>query len=117
MPPPTSWWEDLYRTRDVSELPWYTPALDVDLGAALATHAKPGSRILDLGTGPGTQAIALAKRGFVVLAYDPPGQGERLELTHRAQSRDALARGALRAAAWLERQPPGLYSMRQVLGL
>jgi 4-hydroxy-tetrahydrodipicolinate reductase len=45
------------------------------------------------------------------------GQGERLELIHRAQSRDALARGALRAAAWLERQPPGLYSMREVLGL
>ncbi|MCL5044187.1 MAG: 4-hydroxy-tetrahydrodipicolinate reductase, partial [Deltaproteobacteria bacterium] len=32
-------------------------------------------------------------------------------------SREALARGALRAAAWLERQPPGLYSMRDVLGL
>jgi 4-hydroxy-tetrahydrodipicolinate reductase len=45
------------------------------------------------------------------------GQGERLELTHRAQSRESLARGALRAAAWLERQKPGLYSMRGVLGL
>lgn len=45
------------------------------------------------------------------------GQGERLELTHRAQSRDSLARGALRAAEWLERQKPGLYSMREVLGL
>ncbi len=45
------------------------------------------------------------------------GQGERLELIHRAQSRDSLARGALRAAAWLERQPAGLYSMRDVLGL
>ncbi len=45
------------------------------------------------------------------------GQGERLELTHRSQSRDSLARGALRAAAWLEKQPPGLYSMRDVLGL
>jgi 4-hydroxy-tetrahydrodipicolinate reductase len=45
------------------------------------------------------------------------GQGERLELTHRAQSRDSLARGALRAAVWLEGQPPGLYSMRDVLGL
>jgi len=45
------------------------------------------------------------------------GTGERLELTHRAQSRDALASGALRAAAWLERQRPGLYSMRDVLGL
>ncbi|MGO9451874.1 MAG: 4-hydroxy-tetrahydrodipicolinate reductase [Candidatus Binataceae bacterium] len=45
------------------------------------------------------------------------GQGERLELTHRAQSRDSLARGALRAAVWLEKQKPGLYSMRDVLGL
>ena len=45
------------------------------------------------------------------------GQGERLELIHRSQSRDSLARGALRAAAWLEKQPPGLYSMRDVLGL
>ncbi len=45
------------------------------------------------------------------------GPGERLELTHRAQSRESLARGALRAAAWLEKQRPGLYSMRDVLGL
>jgi len=45
------------------------------------------------------------------------GQGERLELTHRAQSRESLARGALRAAAWVERQKPGVYSMRDVLGL
>ncbi len=45
------------------------------------------------------------------------GQGERLELIHRAQSRDSLARGAIRAAAWLEKQKPGLYSMRDVLGL
>jgi 4-hydroxy-tetrahydrodipicolinate reductase len=45
------------------------------------------------------------------------GQGERLELTHRSQSRESLARGALRAAAWIEQRPPGLYSMRDVLGL
>jgi 4-hydroxy-tetrahydrodipicolinate reductase len=45
------------------------------------------------------------------------GQGERLELTHRAQSREALARGALRAATWVGNQSPGLYSMRDVLGL
>jgi 4-hydroxy-tetrahydrodipicolinate reductase len=45
------------------------------------------------------------------------GQGERLELIHRAQSRDSLARGALRAATWLEHEKPGLYSMRDVLGL
>lgn len=45
------------------------------------------------------------------------GQGERLELIHRAQSRESLARGALHAAAWLEHQRPGVYSMRDVLGL
>jgi 4-hydroxy-tetrahydrodipicolinate reductase len=45
------------------------------------------------------------------------GQGERLELIHRAQSRESLARGALRAAEWIEHRPAGLYSMRDVLGL
>jgi 4-hydroxy-tetrahydrodipicolinate reductase len=45
------------------------------------------------------------------------GAGERLELTHRAQSRECLARGALRAALWLPSQPVGVYTMRDVLGL
>jgi 4-hydroxy-tetrahydrodipicolinate reductase len=45
------------------------------------------------------------------------GAGERLELIHRTQSREALARGALRAARWLATQPNGLYSMADVLGL
>jgi len=45
------------------------------------------------------------------------GPGERLELTHRAASREIFARGALRAAEWIVSQPPGLYSMLNVLGL
>ena len=45
------------------------------------------------------------------------GSGERLELIHRSQSRECLARGALRAALWVAHQPPGLYTMRDVLGL
>jgi 4-hydroxy-tetrahydrodipicolinate reductase len=45
------------------------------------------------------------------------GFGERLELTHRAQSRECLARGAVRAALWLPQQQPGLYAMKDVLGL
>src|SRR6266436_5165230 len=45
------------------------------------------------------------------------GPGERLELTHRAASREIFARGALRAAKWIVGQPPGLYSMQNVLGL
>jgi 4-hydroxy-tetrahydrodipicolinate reductase len=43
--------------------------------------------------------------------------GERLELTHRAQSRDTFARGALRATRWIAGRGPGLYSMHDVLGI
>ncbi len=45
------------------------------------------------------------------------GRGERLELTHRAASREIFARGALRAAGWVIGKPAGLYSMQDVLGL
>jgi 4-hydroxy-tetrahydrodipicolinate reductase len=45
------------------------------------------------------------------------GPGERLELTHRAASREIFARGALRAAHWIMGKPPALYSMQDVLGL
>jgi 4-hydroxy-tetrahydrodipicolinate reductase len=45
------------------------------------------------------------------------GPGERLELTHRAGSREIFARGALRAAEWVVGKPAGLYSMQDVLGL
>lgn len=45
------------------------------------------------------------------------GPGERIEITHRAHTRDTFARGALRAAEWVVHQPPGLYSMANVLGL
>ena len=45
------------------------------------------------------------------------GAGERLELIHRAHSRDNFAKGALRAACWVVDQEPGLYDMQDVLGL
>ena len=45
------------------------------------------------------------------------GMGERIEITHRAQSRDNFAWGALRAARWVLDQQPGVYSMLDVLGL
>ena len=45
------------------------------------------------------------------------GSGERLELTHRAASRETFANGALRAAQWAVQQTPGLYNMQNVLGL
>ncbi len=43
--------------------------------------------------------------------------GERVELTHKASSRDTFAKGALRAAKWAAEQPAGLYDMQDVLGL
>jgi 4-hydroxy-tetrahydrodipicolinate reductase len=46
----------------------------------------------------------------------PSADGERLELTHRATSRDNFARGAVRAARWVAGKPPGLYDMQDVLG-
>ncbi len=45
------------------------------------------------------------------------GTGERLELIHRAQSRDCFAQGALQAARWLKSRSDGLYDMQDVLGL
>lgn len=45
------------------------------------------------------------------------GPGERLELRHQLHSRDTLARGAVRAAAWIHGQKPGCYGMADVLGL
>ena len=45
------------------------------------------------------------------------GEGERIELTHRAAGRANFAAGALRAARWVVQRPPGLYDMQDVLGL
>ncbi|MED5454635.1 MAG: 4-hydroxy-tetrahydrodipicolinate reductase [Verrucomicrobiota bacterium] len=45
------------------------------------------------------------------------GNGERLELSHKAASRNTFANGALRAAIWACGQSPGLYNMEDVLGL
>ena len=49
----------------------------------------------------------------VIFAAD----GERVELTHKASSRDTFAQGALRAAQWVVGRPPGIYTMQDVLGL
>ncbi|MFQ3578128.1 MAG: 4-hydroxy-tetrahydrodipicolinate reductase [Verrucomicrobiia bacterium] len=49
----------------------------------------------------------------VIFAAD----GERLEVTHKASSRETFARGALRAALWVTARDPGLYDMQDVLGL
>ncbi len=45
------------------------------------------------------------------------GFGERIEITHRATSRDIFAKGAIEASKWIKGKPPGMYSMFDVLGL
>ena len=44
------------------------------------------------------------------------GTGERLEITHRAQSRDAFVNGVIRAVRWIQGKPSGVYSMDDVMG-
>ncbi len=45
------------------------------------------------------------------------GMGERIELSHRAMTRDMFSRGSVRAAKWIVGQQPGIYDMQDVLGL
>src|SRR5215510_12901813 len=63
-------WEELYQERDIESLPWFNPKLDNDLENALDELGLRGGSALDLGTGPGTQAIQLTRRGFTVTATD-----------------------------------------------
>jgi 4-hydroxy-tetrahydrodipicolinate reductase len=96
------------------------------LGEAVASER--GTTLADcgrLGRGPddppparGEIGIASLRLGDVVGEHTVSfaGPGERIELTHRATSRDVFAIGALRAAQWLAGRSPGLYSMGDVLG-
>jgi 4-hydroxy-tetrahydrodipicolinate reductase len=82
----------------------------------LVRHGRAG----DVGARPKKEIGMHALRGGDVVGDHTvvfAGAGERLELTHKASSRDTFASGALRAAAWVSRQKPGLYSMQDVLNL
>ncbi len=68
---------------------------------------------------PGAIGFAVRRGGDVVGEHTASfyGAGERIELSHMATDRRLFATGALTAARWLSKQPAGLYSMRDVLGL
>ncbi len=68
---------------------------------------------------PDTIGFATVRGGDIVGDHTLlfAGIGERIELTHKAGSRATFAQGALRAAKWLHGKGPGLYDMRDVLGL
>ena len=70
-------WEALYREQDVETMPWFTPTLDFDFAAVLKSLKIRSGHVLDLGTGPGTQAIGLAELGLDVVASDISGSAVR----------------------------------------
>src|ERR671922_1812476 len=63
-------WDNLYSSQNVETMPWYNENLDLDLEEELEKRKISKGRILDLGTGPATQAIQLAKRGLEVTGSD-----------------------------------------------
>lgn len=88
-------------------------------GIDLATNSERGRDGMTGARARGAIGFASLRGGSVagdhsiIFASDH----ERIELTHRAESREIFARGAVRAAAWLVRQEPGRYRMEQVLDL
>jgi ubiquinone/menaquinone biosynthesis C-methylase UbiE len=63
-------WNNLYSNQKVETMPWYNEQLDSDLEQELERRKVSKGRILDLGTGPATQVIQLAKRGLEVTGSD-----------------------------------------------
>lgn len=63
-------WEEFYQDVQIEAVPWFYPELDDDLKTALDKLEIRSGSALDLGTGPGTQAFQLARRGFRVTATD-----------------------------------------------
>jgi len=94
-------------------------ALAEATGRDLAADARY-ERHGEIGPRPSTQIGLQTLRGGDVIGDHTVhfmGIGDRIEITHRASSRDTFAVGAVRAALWLAGRPAGLYDMRGVLGL
>lgn len=87
--------------------------IDHDANAVMSREGHTGARP------DGAIGYATLRGGDVVGDHTVifAGPSERIELTHRAASREIFARGATRAAMWCAGRAPGLYSMRDVLGL
>src|SRR5690606_37087513 len=85
---------------------------DLEQHAVYARQGHTGARQA------GAIGFATLRGGSVVGDHSVilAGTGEQIHLTHRAESRDIFARGAITAALWARGRKPGLYSMRDVLG-
>jgi len=86
---------------------------DLDQVAVYGREGQTGARKSD------TIGFATVRAGDIVGDHTVmfAAEGERIEITHKASSRMAFARGAVRAAGWLVGRAPGLYDMQDVLGL
>ena len=87
--------------------------IDLAHTAVYAREGHTGARPRDAIGFQSLRGGSVVGEHVVILA----GEGERLELAHRAESRGLFARGALKAALWARGRKPGLYSMDDVLGL
>ena len=96
----------------LAEVAAHALGLDPQTAAVYDRHGDTGERK------PGTIGLQTLRGGDVVGEHTVLflADGERLELTHRATSRENFARGAVRAARFLVGKPPGLYDMQDVLG-
>lgn len=86
---------------------------DLDQCAVYAREGITGAR------DPKSIGFATVRAGDIIGEHTVlyAGNGERLEITHKATDRMTFARGAVRAAHWLSTQPSGLYDMTHVLGI
>ncbi len=82
----------------------------------VVSHGRSGH----VGARPSEEIAVMALRGGDVVGEHTlylVGEGERIELTHRATDRSIFARGAVRAAHWVVHRPAGLYDMADVMGI
>ncbi len=99
-------------------------ALTLAASAARGREVDPATHVVSGRNGPGARrpgeiGIASTRAGDIVGSHSVlfAGAGERLTIVHEATDRVIFARGAIQAAIWLARQPPGRYRMADVLGL
>nr|WP_321455171.1 4-hydroxy-tetrahydrodipicolinate reductase [uncultured Cohaesibacter sp.] len=87
--------------------------IDLHTNAVMSREGMTGARER------GSIGFATLRGGSVVGEHSVilAGEGERIELTHKAQDRSIFARGAVKAALWAKDKPVGYYSMMDVLGL
>lgn len=89
------------------------------LGRDLSTCAVYGRQGITGARDSNTIGFATVRAGDIIGEHTVlfAGNGERIEITHKATDRMTFARGAVKAAVWLASQPPGLYDMTHVLGI